>query len=77
MNPKVSRLICLAFGLFLGVVGVFCLNYTNGFGLSHHTDWAAEHGMPQPSYSIFVAGVSLVALGAGAAGYAIGRRSKD
>jgi hypothetical protein len=63
-------------GLGLAVVGFFCLHYTNGMGIEHHTQWAAQHGFPKPSYTIFLAGIVLMALGCGIAGRAIGRRSR-
>ncbi len=68
-----SRLAGLIFGAFLAVFGFLCLNYTNGFGLDHHVEWAAQRGLPGPTYAIFLAGALLVALGAGVAGHALGR----
>jgi hypothetical protein len=63
-------------GLLLAVFGLLCLNYTNGFGIEHHAEWAAEHGAPAPAYPIFVAGAVLVGLGTGVIGWVIGRRAR-
>jgi hypothetical protein len=62
-------------GVAMLVVGFLCLNYTKGFDLDHHFEWAATHGLPRPTYSIFLAGAILEAVGAGAVGVGIGRRS--
>lgn len=71
MKPYLVQLAC---GVSVLVAGFFCLNYTNGSGVAHHAEWAAAHGLPTPSYPIFVAGAVLDALGAGICGHAIGRR---
>jgi len=63
-------------GLLLAVFGFLCLNYTNGFGLDHHMEWARAHGMPGPTYSIFLVGAALGGLGTGVVGYALGRRER-
>ncbi len=40
--------------------------------------WCAEHGVPEPSFAIFIAGVVLLSSGAGLAGFALGRgRTRD
>jgi len=70
-GPSRSGLIV---GLLLAVLGLLCLNYTKGFDVDHRAQWAAEHDLPGPSSPIFLAGVSLLALGAGCVGRALGRR---
>src|SRR5687768_11455445 len=67
------KAIQLGSGFLVLAGGFFCLNYTKAFGVEHHFEWAAEHGMPEPSYSIFVAGVLLVAGG----GVWLGRASRS
>jgi hypothetical protein len=64
-------------GLLLAAFGFGCLNYTNGFGIEHHAEWAAEHGAPAPTYPIFVAGAALGGLGTGLIGFALGRRARE
>lgn len=59
--------------LLLAGVGFFCLNYTQGFGIEHHTEWAKSHGFPEPTYPIFLTGVVVLAVGSGIAGYVVGR----
>ena len=71
------RLSTLAAGVVIAALGFFCLNFTNGFGIDHHTAWANAHGMPPPSPLIFDAGVSLLALGAGIVGYAIRCKKRE
>lgn len=63
-------------GLVAAAVGLACLNYTNGFGLEHHTQWASEHGMPAPSYRLFVTGAVLSVLGGVTIGWVIGRSGR-
>ena len=53
----------LLIGLLLGGAGYLCLNYTKGFGMERHVEWAAANGMPEPTITIFFAGVALLALG--------------
>lgn len=65
-----------ALGVTVLALGFFCLNYTNGFSIAHHAEWAKEHGAPEPAYSIFVLGAVVEALGAGIVGYGIGRRRR-
>jgi hypothetical protein len=71
-----NRAAKLVVGLIVAVLGFFCLNFTNGFGIEHHTEWANAHQMPAPSPTIFYAGVVLLALGGGMIGYSIGRSRK-
>jgi len=40
-------------------------------------EWATQHGMPRPTYPMFLAGVVAMAFGAGVVGHAMGRRSGD
>jgi hypothetical protein len=54
--------------------GLLCLNYTEAEGLEHHHEAARRLGLPPPSHGIFLAGVTAVALGAGALGFVVGRR---
>jgi len=75
MTATRPRKLRLVLGILLAVFGFFCLNYTNGFGIAHHAEWAAAHGLPAPTYAIFLTGAALGALGAGVVGHALGRRS--
>jgi hypothetical protein len=61
--------------LFVLVFGVLCLNYTKAAGVEHHVEWASAHGLPAPSYAIFVTGAALTALAAWVLGYSMGRPS--
>jgi hypothetical protein len=76
IEVNASRLACLVSGLVLAVVGFFCLNYTKGFDMEHHVQWAAAHDFPAPSYPIFLAGAGLGALGAALIGHALGSKSR-
>jgi hypothetical protein len=64
----------LLFGAVVVAAGFFCLNYTNGFGIDHHAEWARSHGVPEPTYRIFLAGVILMPLGGALLGHAFGAR---
>jgi len=64
MGPSGKRkAIRIGSALLVLAAGFFCLNYTQAFGVEHHFEWAKEHGMPAPSYTIFVAGVLILAGG--------------
>ena len=65
----------IVIGLVLLVLGAFCLNYTNGFGIAHHTEWANAKGFPAPSIEIFYGGVAGCAIGGILLGHGLGRRS--
>jgi len=54
--------------------GLACLNYTQATGIEHHRAWAAEHGMPGPTQTIFYAGAAATALGGIAFGVALAKR---
>jgi hypothetical protein len=58
-------------GILVAIFGVACLNYTNGFGIEHHAEWARAQGMPEPTYALFLIGVVSSVLGAAATGCAV------
>lgn len=64
----------IAIGVFLAVAGFFLLNYTNGFGVAHHAEWARTHSMPEPSVAMFYGGVASLAIGAFVVGRIVQRR---
>lgn len=64
----------LVVGFVVVAAGFFCLNYTNGFGIDHHAEWAQSHGLPKPTYGIFLAGVVLMLLGGTLIGHALRAR---
>lgn len=72
-NTGVKALL-LALGIFLLAFGLGCLNYTTDGGTEHHRAWARRRGLPEPSGTIFLAGAAFTAVGAGLAGFAVGRR---
>jgi hypothetical protein len=72
MNRAPHRL-AFGLGLMMIVFGFLCLNFTKGFDLDHHIEWATEHGLPAPSYAIFLVGAVLEALGGVVVGYSLGR----
>lgn len=76
MSPAASRCVALVLGVVVLIAGFFFLNYTNGFGIAHHSEWAAQHGMPAPSYGIFIGGAVLEVIGAGTVGHSLGRRAR-
>ena len=73
MSSGASRVVAMVLGILVAIAGILCLNYTNGFGIAHHAEWAAESGMPAPTYGIFIAGAILAIVGAGIAGHSMGR----
>ena len=60
-------------GLLVMLFGLACLNYTKGFDLNHHVQWAGEKGLREPSYGIYLMGALLAVLGAGVVGFTLGR----
>jgi hypothetical protein len=60
--------------IVLLIFGILSVHYTIGEGIEHHSEWAARHGMPRPSFGIFVIGVAATMLGSGAAGWLLARR---
>ena len=66
--------------LFLGILvlalGIGCLNYTTEGGAAHHREWAKQHDLPEPSSTLYLLGVACTSLGAGSAGFALGRPKK-
>jgi hypothetical protein len=67
----------LVLGILVLALGIGCLNYTTESGAAHHREWAQQHGFPEPSYSLFVLGALLSSVGAGTAGFAMGRSRKS
>ena len=67
-GSKVARFLI---GVVFAAAGYFGLNYTNAFDIAHHTQWAAEHGFPAPSYEIFLGGAVALGLGALILGHAM------
>ncbi|MCZ6598184.1 MAG: hypothetical protein O7B99_11145 [Planctomycetota bacterium] len=63
-------------GFPASVFGFLCLNYTKGFDMDHHVEWAAETGMPGPSHGIYLVGVLFLAAGVGLIGFGLGRRQR-
>jgi hypothetical protein len=65
-------------GIALLAVGVLTVHYTFGEGgaWQHHSEWAQAHGMPAPSFQLFVLGSAMTAAGGGWIGYLLGRRRR-
>src|SRR5262245_3482811 len=63
-------------GVLMLVFGLLCLNYTKMGNTGHHAQVAQQRGWPPPSRGIASLGMVLAPLGAGLAGFAIGRRQK-
>jgi len=63
MSNAARTAITLGSGAALVVAGFLCVNYTKAFGVEHHVEWAKEHGMPEPTYGIFLLGAALLAAG--------------
>jgi hypothetical protein len=68
---KPMRWFAIGIGVLVTLFGLACLNYTNGFGIEHHAEWARARGMPEPAYALFVLGAAASVVGAAATGYAI------
>ena len=56
-------------GLLLLGFGVACFNYTKPGSLEGHQEWAAAHGRPAPTETIFWGGAVSVAAGAFVVGF--------
>ena len=70
------KLMLLVLATLVLAFGLGCLNYTTAEGADHHREWARENGMPEPSRNVFFAGALATTLGAGAGGFAVGRRRR-
>jgi hypothetical protein len=62
-------------GALLLAFGLGCLNYTRADALEHHRAVARQHDWPEPGRPIFYSGVASAVFGAGAIGFAVGRRT--
>jgi hypothetical protein len=62
----------IALGLVL--LGGLSVHYTFGEGIDHHREWALRHGLPVPSFTIFLSGVAEIALGGACLGWMLARR---
>jgi len=71
-----NRFVQLLIGLVLAGAGYLCLNYTSAFQSENHAEWAAEHELPAPTHTIFLAGAAVGGLGALMTGHALGRRRR-
>jgi hypothetical protein len=71
-----NRFAELIIGALLAGAGYLCLNYTSAFGIEQNAAWAAEHELPAPTHTIFLAGAAIGAFGALLAGHALGRPSR-
>lgn len=65
-----KRLILVAAGAILLVLGLACLNYMRPGNREDHSVWAEAHNMPPPSRTIFVGGVASAVAGIGLAVFA-------
>jgi hypothetical protein len=74
--PSFLRPILIVAGFALAIFGAFCLNYTKAWTLERHMAFAENHGLPEPSRTIFYGGILGVAAGAGAVGYGLAATSK-
>ncbi len=66
-----KRLILVAAGVVLLVLGLACLNYMRPGNREDHSVWAEAHNMPPPSRTIFVGGVASAVAGIGLAAFAL------
>ncbi len=69
-----KRLVLVAAGAVLLVLGLACLNYMRPGNREDHSVWAEAHNMPPPSRTIFVGGVASAVAGIGLAVFAFVRR---
>ena len=67
----------LVLGILVLALGIGCLNYTTEVNAPHHRQWAQQHGFREPSYSFYLFGVVCSSVGAGTAGFALGKRRKS
>jgi len=67
----------LVLGILVLALGIGCLHYTTESGAAHHREWAKQHGFPEPCQGLFVLGVVSSSVGAGAAGFALGKPRKS
>ena len=69
-----SKWLPTLFALVLVAFGVGCLNYTAFGNSEHHIEWAAERGLPPPSFAVFVTGAACLFFGAATLGFKLGAR---
>jgi hypothetical protein len=67
------RFIGWILGLGLVAFGALAAHYTTGDS-PHHREWAESHGMPVPSFVIFVLGVAATVVGGICVGWLLARR---
>jgi hypothetical protein len=65
------RLAIALAGIVVLIFGVLCLNYTNAWGLEHHTAVARERGWPEPSRDIYNIGIGGCVVGGAMVGLAL------
>ena len=71
------RYLAAAFGVFLLLFGLGCLNFTKASNLQRHTEFAIEHGLPKPGEGILFTGAAAITAGAGTLGYLAGTRPRS
>ena len=74
---KIGRGLAWVLGALVLVFGILALHYTFFVGVEHHQEWATEHGMPAPSFLIFVIGAAATIAGAGVIGLLLGSTHRE
>jgi hypothetical protein len=64
-------------GPVLLLFGLTCFNYTKASAWDHHTAFAHQHQLPEPSNVILLCGIVAVSFGAGMIGYSLGARRRS
>lgn len=74
MRSPAMRWLQGVIGVLFAAFGFFCLDYTKAFDVDHHVAWANAHGLPAPSYPIFLLGAAAGGLGTALLGNALAKR---
>jgi hypothetical protein len=72
---RVARIVATVAAIAVVVFGLACLNYTKADTITHHQEFASQHGLPPPSRGVFYGGVACVIVGSALSGYLLGSRN--
>ena len=64
-----KRILPMAAAFLVGAIGVAMLHFCEGTDAQHHSDWAVEHGFPEPSWGMWLGGVIATLIGAARFGF--------
>jgi ABC-type phosphate transport system permease subunit len=68
-----NRATALIVSILLTALGVGMLHFCEGTSFLHHRNWAIRQGIPEPSFTMWIAGTLATVVGALWLGFMIGR----